>query len=290
MSQVQVDYFRASSKLPQEQIAASMVEDDVLIECTPHHGYRKGLQGKGFRIYYENPMDREFSTCCLELSSEGCEMHRDKLPMLFKMAADGAIRPSRIDLADHMPLEELETVAQDIKAKKVFKHIRRWKEHNNDEGGYTIDFGSRQSQLCGRAYNKEVESKEERFQGLGRFELELKGETAANAAMWIGRGMLSIEQVFRGLLASVSRDGEDRPGWMAQLVAGASKIIVGLKRHVKSYAATLKWLKRQVAPALRVVHDLDGLDEIIGILKSAKLSRKHVIMREEMFHLMAQRC
>ncbi len=168
----------------------------------------------------------------------------------------GAVRVaghvSRLDLAVTVrlpalanPAREAYTVAQSAvpqaRGRRVQKasHIETWTE------GETAYLGSRQSSRFGRLYNKGLESKEERYNGCWRWEVEYKGDTATAISGEMAQCGNSSESALAYVWDTFDKWGVP-PIWGKGAVVPA----VTLGRTATDDERRLQWLAVQVAPAI----------------------------------------
>jgi len=131
------------------------------------------------------------------------------------------------------------------------------------DGGDTLYMGSPKSEQRGRLYNKEIQSEDPSFTRTWRYECVFRNDAAGRAAeILFSRG----ESYPRAAHAIVASWYDDRSvsvrGWRA-----SEAIPIQLARTLPSdVESRLKWVRTQVAPALRFLEEAGFSNELIEAL------------------------
>jgi len=181
-----------------------------------------------------------------------CRFSGDRAAHSFCGAVRHADRISRLDLAvtvrmdeDANPARDAYTLAREAipnaRGRRIQKasHIETWNE------GETAYLGSRQSARFGRLYNKGLESKEERYRGCWRWEVEYKGDTASAIAGEMAQHGDTSEAPLAYVWDTFATWGIP-PIWGR----GAFVPLAALGRTATDDDRRLAWLAVQVAPVI----------------------------------------
>ena len=259
-------------------LAETLGESVVILD----HGRRRYSQGYevGPVQVYWNP-DLERQGVLVQVTGEGCE--ELGLSKIAAIHSGLGLRSSRLDIAadtdaftpralrDEVRLGNVRTR---VKVPESAAETRQWRRHTWIEGcdGDTFTLGSRSSEQYVRCYDS---------RGQTRFELELKGRTAAAAADALlglvtkGQGNLfAVEALgwvrrFVDFVDATSDANVSRqtllPFWES-FISGADRAQVQFEGVVvKTVEVVRDWVVRQVAPALALLQQALGSDELLGI-------------------------
>lgn len=129
---------------------------------------------------------------------------------------------------------------------------RRIREISEDIGGYTMYIGSRDSLHFCRLYDKGAQSSDPAYENCWRFEVQLNGKAATDAAqyLWVaarGQSKVACSTVWqyfntRGVLPPWSREDEDNA-------------ILPQKQPLTDMERKLRWLREQVRPTIRLLRE-----------------------------------
>lgn len=209
---------------------------------------------------------------------------------------------SRIDIAldDYEKSISYETVAEAVAkgnyARAMIAHplpgeCRRGQNLPSAQRGWTITFGSRQSDKFVRYYNKSVESKGEL--DCYRWEVEFKGERASD--FWIVFYNLDFDETMAFVLANyvtgaISFVDRSVPGrlsrqpvlsWWAEFTEKAG---AGVRTRSRVQRASLerkiRWIHRSVETSLALLQDALGKGQFEAFLRSALTNGRKRYTRE----------
>lgn len=208
-----VDWVAFTIKTPDPKEALSIISlDSSLFVELPKggNGYLKALSFGQIKVFYEG---RPEMGCHVVMSGEGCRLYESQFSNspwfpLFSSLKDHKANFTRLDIAtDNIDRQLcLEKIRQAILNKEIrtrFNKAKEIKEHSLSrdgaslDEGHTISFGSRQSRLFIRFYDKAAQ-----FSLPGhwtRAELELKTERANIAVEYLVSGK-PIGLLFSGII------------------------------------------------------------------------------------------
>jgi hypothetical protein len=223
----------------------------------------------GFKVYV-HPSQGEMDYFHFEIPGQACELiHWQSLQALDDLLRHNypeRYHYTRLDCAfDDVPFTPAEVEAAitsgHVRSLAKRESMRVYKSpfeprENGDLGTYTVDFGSRKSERMMRVYDR---------RGFTRLELELKDRRADLVAKEIlgSSDICDWGPIAIGHLRDfVSFQTE----WWDEFVqdVGRAWATVTTPREI-SEARTTAWLRRQVSPALSVIHDI-GPDNFLEIL------------------------
>lgn len=130
-------------------------------------------------------------------------------------------------------------------------------------GGATCYIGTRKSEQFARIYNKGAESGEAQYEGVWRFEVQLKNRLASKAAEQIGSGVYNQEGYASVFVKQWLRHRGVSTPWKAD----AELLPLPKEPNTKTQLEEkLEWLRTQVRPALRVLLKYGLRDDILAAL------------------------
>ena len=236
-------------------VAAAMGVKMPTFERTSHgaQGYETSFQGPvGVRVYGD-PAGGGENQSHVVIPGGACEvMGGDGLLAVQQICDRMGIRTraSRVDLAidggDYTPADVREAFVEgDV---RTYTRRDRWAWHQNgaDSTGFTM--GSRTSERFARVYDR---------RGFTRFEVECKGTRAE--AIWRQLSHTALD-LWPDLIRAHVRDFCDfaRPWWEA-IMGGTARAMLRLGSFAQATAESARvWMRRQVAPWLAAVVQLDG--------------------------------
>lgn len=221
---------------------------------------------------------------CIEFS----EFSNTYFPLFFGLVKDKG-KLSRIDLA----LDDLsgiyyttDDIIDCLNNKLVISKFREYENINkrsisdNSNKGHTIYFGSRQSDIMLRLYDKALEQKSDLVYWY-RWEFELKDERA-NSVVDVIIKRDCIGEVFAEILNDyirlINNDNNKRSRCSTQskwleFVGTMKKTQLSLRKRVKTIQSKMDWLDKQCMPTLAgvVMHEQGDLSFLINNLESAYL-------------------
>lgn len=245
-------------------------------DMSPMHGYNRGRKYMDGRILLWHETRQEmgrhwiFSGQTLNRISEaGC------VPaMLIKVMMEAGGKCSRIDLAvdcrdSGVDLKEIERLIDRGEFDATSRKFSRVTGIGGN-AGHTIYIGSRQSEHCGRLYDKAAE------QGIAgnwvRLESELKASKARNVARQIAEG--GQKAVIR-LAVGCMRGLIDFKNYKAWNDALSSEIEV-IRAEPKGKVNTRKWLIETCAPVLGRMLEQENTDELwFEFLEAVRVEREN---------------
>ena len=227
-------------------------------------GYKSAILYKGIRILYDGKKDMGIH---IDASSTALGWAVD---ILLIPIVQGNTKYSRIDIAcdcydyDMYNLTSTAANAHNYKSKwRKRSEIIQHDTATNDITGRTLYFGSRNSTVFLRIYDKALE------QGLEldwtRLELEIKGKSAHNLALIIGQ--LPLDEIFFKLInnyisfidrASNSNISRCKllPFW-DEFIKEADRLSVAPKKEEQNISKTYSWLLKQVSRSLAKINKVD---------------------------------
>ena len=131
-------------------------------------------------------------------------------------------------------------------------------------GGDTCYLGKRQSNVYGRIYDKFAESKDERFKGTVRYEVEYKGHLAKRIVADLDHSKSSTARAVSRVHRFFSDRGCPLP------ITTPLPTHLGVPRYRSDHARALRWLSEQVRPTVQRLiesgHQLEVV-ESLGMLE-----------------------
>lgn len=251
-------------------------------------GYKSAILYKGVRILYDGKKDMGIH---VDASSTALGWAID---ILLIPVVQGNTKYSRIDIACDCYDYDMYNLTSDAAAAHNYKSKRRkWSEiiqHNtatNDITGRTLYFGSRNSSVFLRIYDKALEQKI----GLDwtRLELEIKGKSAHNLALIIGK--LPLDEIFYKLINNyisfIDRSSDSNisrckllPFW-DKFIKESESISVAPKKEEQTVSRTYNWLLKQVSRSIAKINkvDEDGNMKLINGL--IDIGKKRLSLEDE---------
>lgn len=260
-------------------LAGRLGESVVVLERGAY-GYSEGFQVGPVRVLASE--SRPDMGVCVDVDGTGCE--ELGLRVLAELPSALELRVTRLDVAmDHCPFTPAELrdawrsgqVRTRAKVPEDAREDRQWRSSawQSRPSGDCFTMGARSSTQYARCYDE---------RGFTRFELELKGRAAEVAAAELLGGELGAFAT--GALAWVRRfvdfvDAESAtnvsrrsllPFWEAfcGAVPRARVALEGVA--VRTVAQVRGWVERQVAPALALVAEALGAEEVTRLLRVGK--------------------
>lgn len=186
----------------------------------------------------------------------------------------GDLNPTRIDLQVTLQLREDDPqLAARLGHLRAAPFIAKEKDvepiqgldHNYGRGD-TLAIGSRSSPRYGRIYDKQRESKDERFARCWRFEIEFKDMMARNAVEYL-RSQKSLDRGVAGLV------GGQFAAWGIEIIlpVGPVHLAGSIGRREFDSERSLKWLRTQVAPSIEkllATVDRQTIIEALGLAEN----------------------
>lgn len=256
------------------EVVARFVGESV--EHLPHgrHGYADGYAVGPVRVFHHP--GHESMGVCVEVEGAGCEVLGTR--RVSDLAVRLGLRVSRVDLAvDGCPFTPSELrrewfagnvrtrvkvpdaarlEARGLSIRPGLEDVRMHKWHESPTGT-TFYMGSRASEQFARVYDQ---------RGPVRFELELKGDTAAAAApmVWEAVAAGNLGPVALGLIrrfvdfvvsdSSCHASRRELSGFWARFVEGVERATLSLGEVTeRTLDEVWEWLEHQAGPALALV-------------------------------------
>ena len=175
------------------------------VPCTPRNGYTHGYESPMGVTRFVNPSRPEMGTH-YELSGSVLrtlfEQEIFPFELLHNVIEFGA-KVTRLDLAKDAVNQKvnLGSIWWAIKNGRTTGRARDWERIQGEDGGCTINIGSRQSDKFVRVYDKGVESKT--GADWKRMEIELKHDTAKTIARVLAANPQEASAVFNELITSM---------------------------------------------------------------------------------------
>ena len=231
-----------------------------------------------FKIYLTPAYETEDEYFHFEIPGKACELisweYFQGLESLMSSNYPNSYGYKRIDLAfDNCPFTPMQ-VEEAIREGKVRSLAKRESlevhnspfllKENGEEGTHTVNFGSRSSERMIRVYDK---------RGFTRLELELKAERADLVA----KVLFQVDDISKWyeIIIGHLRDFMDfETPWWGEFVSGKGRAwaIVSKPKDIEM-EKILKWIDRQVTPALSVVVDTQPVEVMEILLKRGRKRR-----------------
>lgn len=239
-------------------------------------GYKSAILYKGVRILYDGKKDMGIH---VDASSTALGWAVD---ILLIPIVQGNTRYSRIDIAcdcydyDMYNLTSAAAKAHNYKSKwRKRSEIVQHDTATNDITGRTLYFGSRNSSVFLRIYDKALEQKLDL--DWTRLELEIKGKSAHNLAIIIGQ--LSLDDIFFKLINNyisfVDRSSNSNISrckllpFRDNFIKEKERLSVAPKKEEQNISKTYSWLLKQVSRSIAKINKVDksgGLELINGLI------------------------
>lgn len=271
---------------------AAFVGESVERLAHGRYGYADGYAVGPVRVFH-HPANESMGVC-VEVEGAGCEVMGTG--RVASLADELKLRVSRLDLAvDGCPFTPADLrrewvkgnvrtrvkkpdvarlEAQGLTVRPGLEDVRVHKWHESTTGT-TFYMGSRASEQYARVYDQ---------RGPVRFELELKGDTAAAAAplVWEAIGAGNLGPVALGLIrrfvdfvdaesdAHASRR-DLLPMW-AEFVSGVERATLSLEEVVeRTLDEVWEWLEHQAGPALALIASAGRLGALQELARRGRL-------------------
>lgn len=309
---VQVTFFNFKS--PYEIIEVLGLEENEFKDGLGLYSYSKSLISDGIQILYDG---REDMGIHLQITGQGCRYYEEKnikvWSKLFAEFLSYDAKFSRLDLAidDFKPYFKIPTVVNKIKKGELvsrFKTAIRIEKINVLDGsnkGNTVYFGSPQSLIQIRMYEKKEEREEKGYkieEGLeswNRTEIQLRNERANIAANLIAGYFLNsskedfdeeIGKFISGILANYLRfvnksNDENKSRWPVsnfwkEFIGDVEKLRLTEVAPDKTIEDIRNWVEKQVATSLAVLETAYDIEMIKNIIEEGRkrITNKHVNM------------
>lgn len=171
------------------------------------HGYRDRIYFESISIHYNG--GPEMGVWC-EMSGKGCRAYEtygdNDYELLFKMALSEDINITRLDIAydDFVGVFNMNTICKDT---QVQNYVSKWKSYEciYSNGGNSVLFGSRQSDIIMRIYDKAAEQKQKGILHWIRLELQMRDDRALGFIRAYMAGMYDLGQIFQQVLYNYIR-------------------------------------------------------------------------------------
>ncbi|MBU4643159.1 replication initiation factor domain-containing protein, partial [Bacillus toyonensis] len=260
------------------------------------YGYRRCLMYGNIMIYYDGRPDMGIH---LQMSGQGCRQYESYdvkvWSELFRAVFYHKSKFSRLDVAidDFKPYFEIPKLIEKIKNRELvskFKDATRIEKIDIESGeskGNTIYYGSPQSRIQIRMYEKDLERAgkgfelEEGIEAWNRTEIQARNERAQKIAGIIAsneNGDEEIGQVVRGILScylDFKDSGKDsnRSRWKTSefwesFLGGVQKLRLTDIAPDRTVERSLTWVDNQVTPTLAMLaltfdEDVEVVHELI---------------------------
>ncbi len=179
---------------------------------------------------------------------------------------------TRIDLqttfrADEKPALMVHRHYREIQRKRrLFKRAPRLSRICDDDGGYTLYTGRRCSNVMGRIYDKESESKREEYAGCVRYEVQYNGRRAKWVAKALSSGVYALKDVALSVLEFFSERGCSLRRLMELLSLAVSIDTSAPVEPLTDVKRKLEWLLRSVRPSVRHLVNLGLRAQVFAVL------------------------
>jgi len=185
------------------------------------------------------------------------------------------------ELSDNVTRFDLQVTMQysHDPSRVVHKHYREMQAHRrgklkaprlsrvvDDDGGYTVYTGRRCSNVMGRIYDKESESKLERYARCVRYEVQFSGERARWVSTASASSDLESVTIARSVLEFMKVRGARVHRLLVLLSAVQSIDITCPTAGPTDLEKVLNWFKHSIAPSVRRYVDRGHLLDILKAL------------------------
>lgn len=239
-------------------------------------GYKSAILYKGVRILYDGKKDMGIH---VDASSSALGWAVD---ILLIPVVQGNTKYTRIDIACDCYNSNMYNLTSD--AANAHNYKSKWRkrseiiQHNtatNDITGRTLYFGSRNSSVFLRIYDKGLEQKSELDRT--RLELEIKGKSAHNLALIIGQ--LPLDDIFFKLINNyisfIDRSSSSNISrckllpFRDNFIKENVRLSIAPKKEEQSISKTYSWLLKQVSRSIAKINKVDksgDLELINGLI------------------------
>lgn len=268
------------------------------------YGYNGTYQRGDIRVMTSDP-ESKLGTL-LEMHGSGCRQlemalardGRDWVSFFYDCAALNA-KFKRLDIAINDTLGIINVPRWIEKAKRgeyvsTFRTFRDFGQMKKEHRGATLQFGSPQSDIQFVIYQKDIEQFQKNGSDLdlapikNRFEIRLQNKLADKAVELFMSDQTPEDIVFgiidhylRFVTPMKSKDKVDwplDPEWETFMGANRDEIQLFMKPEPVTINKELAWLRKQVAPTMKMVQNLDavlGTDQLQEMINEAELSKHH---------------
>lgn len=255
--------------------------DDWSELASGHMGYRRCYRNGGLAIYYDHA--EEGRGICFDVSGKGCRqlelpgglVYRNSWEWLLnRLTTSPGVHLTRLDVAmdDKQGLVDMEQVSACVEEGRVvsrFKTAFRIEKLSLRTGkgfGKTVNFGSRNSDMMIRMYNKAAEQKKEADGHWTRVEIEAKDENAMELAKLMvnapgGEAGAVVAGVLRNYVTFRDRNDRDTNrrrwpicGWWLSFLEHAERLRIALAKQEPLLIRMRGWVERQVIPTLALLY------------------------------------
>lgn len=160
---------------------------------------------------------------------------------------------------------EMRLAARAVNDLRPTKQKRKIRYVGEDEGGYTLYVGSRGSNHFCRLYDKGAETQEELYINSWRFEAELHGNAATQAAQYVWSGSKGQARIAASTCWRYFNDRGILPPWTKEDEDNAVQPQTQPQTDIER---KLHWLETQVRPTITKLLEIlprDILDKALGI-------------------------
>lgn len=251
-------------------------------------GYKKAILYKGVRILYEGNDDMGIH---VDASSSALAWATD---ILMIPVVQGNVKYTRIDIAcdvldsDFYNVISLHTSCHNFKTKwRKWSEILTHNTKNNNVIGRTTYFGSRNSSVYLRIYDKAMEQKEDK--DWTRIELEIKSKAAHNLATLINNYPLDklffmilnnyIEFIDRTASSNISRC--PRLDFWNDFITTDESITIAPKKQEQTISKTYSWLLKQVSKSIAKIDKVDSEGDIDLIHGLIQIGRRKMTVEDD---------
>ena len=282
-------------------------------------GYHNQLKWKGGHVYImftaigeeisENTRIKHETGIHVMITGQGCRQYSSELSLetlLRRLSALPRVNFSRIDLAidDYeSKILNYDTIHEAALAGYFTSRWSKWDEINSRQTsnghflGRTMYFGSQNSDLFCRIYDKSLERKaksEENPENIPkkwtRLELVYRKDRAKKVVEHLIKGKKPLGHVLRGTLKQYLRflkpstdQNKSRwpsAGWWELLLSDVESLQLTIKKERKSIEDMTAWVDKQISPTIAAIMkaqegDMSWLRKII-LKGSTRLTQKHL--------------
>lgn len=263
-------------------------------------GYKNRKTFNGVNILYNSIRDDYY----VNITGEGMRTLENVAKIdykkLFAIISTDEFHVTRLDIAYDdfegvLNMNVVDKSLQECDYSTKFKNIERYFSYNGE--GNTIYFGSPQSKMRFRMYDKKAEQNDDNIPHWVRFEMQLRDERAGEACRIYGNDNISLGQLYCGIMSNhlnfIVRDDSNVSRcsiqeWWAEFLGECEKISIYYKIEENyNYEKLSNYVVKTCGRAIEAFLKINGFDELKNIVESGKLPTKRKIKYDNLVKQMA---